>query len=85
MTAVTVTFLTRKGCTLCDETLPRVERAALRLGIEVLVEDVDESGQTDEYGDRVPVILGSDRRVLAWGRIGDARVMVALLRARLGG
>jgi len=78
----TVRFLTRRGCPLCDEALPVVERAAARLGFAVVVEDVDTSGRTGEYGDRVPVVLSAGGRVVASGRIGPARLWWALLGLR---
>jgi hypothetical protein len=82
--AVTITFLTRRGCSLCDETLARLEPLAGRAGVDVAVEDVDDAGLAAEHGERVPVILDRDGRVLAWGRIGDVRLRWSVLRARLG-
>jgi len=46
------------------------------------VEDVDTSGRTGEYGDRVPVVLSAGGRVVASGRIGPARLWWALLGLR---
>jgi hypothetical protein len=78
----TVRFLTRRGCPLCDEALPIVERVAARLGFAVVVEDIDSAGRAGEYGDRVPVVLSAGGRVVAGGRFGRARLWCALLRLR---
>ncbi len=75
-------FLTRRNCTLCDAALPRVQRAAgwLRLDIEVV--DVDSAGLADEYGERIPVLLGTDDRVVAEAPL--RRFWWTLLRFRVG-
>ena len=76
-----VRFLTRDGCSLCDDALPRVRRIAPRLGLEVEVLDVDAAGLAGAYGERIPVLLGRDDRVLAEGRM--ERLWWPLFKERL--
>ena len=53
-----VTFLTRKGCHLCDEARPVLARAIRRLGVAVNEVDIDTDDRlTAEYGLRIPVVL----------------------------
>ncbi len=76
-------FLTRRDCPLCVAGKERVDRWAARLGVEVAVVDVDAvPALTEEYGDRVPVLLVGDQ-ILAEGRMPPARVVAGLLRLRL--
>jgi thiol-disulfide isomerase/thioredoxin len=79
-----VTFVTRVGCTLCDEAWPHVAEWAGRLELNVEVIDVDAEGLADRYGDRVPVVLGPGGEELLSGRFGRLRVLRAMLRARYG-
>jgi thiol-disulfide isomerase/thioredoxin len=79
-----VTFLTRRGCTLCDEAWPHVAEWADRLQVGVEVVDVDAEGLAERYGDRVPVVLGPEGDELLAGRFGRLRVLRAMLRARYG-
>ena len=78
-----VVFLTRRGCSLCDEAEPRVRAAARWLRLDLRVADVDEAGLGERYGDRVPVVLGPGGREIAAGRFGFGRLVWRLLRARL--
>jgi hypothetical protein len=75
---MTVIFLTRKGCSLCDEALPIVEREAARAGRGVEVVDVDTSPWQEPYGQRVPVVIVDGVVVLA-GRFGEREVRKALV------
>jgi hypothetical protein len=74
---MTVLFLTRRGCTLCDEVLPVVEREAARFGHAFEVVDVDGSSWRETYGERVPVVIVDSAVVLA-GRFGEREVRRAL-------
>lgn len=78
-TRMTVVFLTRRGCTLCDEVRPVVEREAARSGHAFEVVDVDGSVWREPYGDRVPVVILDGVVVLA-GRFGEREVRRALAR-----
>lgn len=78
-----ITVLTRSGCGLCDEALPRVRRAARLAGFTVLVTDVDAAGLAGRYGEQVPVVLGPDGEPVAWGRLGTARLVWSLARLRV--
>jgi hypothetical protein len=80
---MTIRFLTRAGCYLCEEAKPRVLAGARRLGLDLQVVDVDAAGLAGEYGDRVPVVLGPDGRELCSGRIGGLRLAWRLLGVRL--
>ena len=75
-----ITSVTRAGCSLCNEMLPRVETAASRWGFAVRVVDVDRAGLSERYGDRVPVVLDPGGSVVASGRLGAASLMWRLLR-----
>ncbi|MFH2073432.1 MAG: glutaredoxin family protein [Actinomycetota bacterium] len=80
-----VIFVTRQGCTLCDEALPGVVGWAERLGLELSVVDVDASpGLLERFDHRVPVVLSSDGEVLLEGRWGGLRGARMMLRARYG-
>lgn len=69
-----IRFLTRAGCGLCADAEPLVRAAALSRGIDMEVVDVDtDPGLRAEHGDRVPVVLTVDGRVLAEGRIESGR------------
>jgi hypothetical protein len=76
-------FLTRRGCSLCEQARPRVRAAARSLGLRTEVVDVDEAGLADRYGGRVPVVLAPDHTELASGRISVPRLLWRLLRHRL--
>ena len=53
-----VTFVTRAGCTLCEEALPAVRRVAERAGVALVVADVDADAELKEqWSDHVPVVL----------------------------
>lgn len=78
----TITVLTREGCHLCDDLMPRVRRTAGALGYRVQVVDVDAAGLADRYGTRVPVVLDPGGEEIASGRIRTGPLVVALVRAR---
>jgi glutaredoxin len=53
-----VTFVTRAGCTLCDEALPVVRRVAEQAGLQLVIADVDaDPALKEEWSDHVPVVL----------------------------
>ncbi len=72
-----VRFITRRHCRICAEALPLVADRAERKGWEFEVVDVDDSGLTGEYGDRVPVVLLDGLEMLS-GRFGRRQVRRAL-------
>jgi len=53
----TLTFVTRVGCSLCDEARPVVERLATRAGVALEEADVDAVPALSEWSDHVPVVL----------------------------
>lgn len=77
-----LTYLTRPGCGLCDEALPRLEAAVRWLPVELDVVDIttDEDLES-EYHLRIPVVLDRRGRVVAEGQISSS----AALRAALSG
>lgn len=80
-----VTFLTRKGCHLCDEARPVLARSIRRLGVAVNEVDIDTDDRlTAEYGLRIPVVLDPEGRVLAEGVIDDTRALRRVLRGAFG-
>lgn len=73
---LSVKFLTRDGCHLCDEARPVLEKVAKQMN--VTIEEVDIEGDdelTKLYGLRVPVVLGAHGRVLAEGVIDDRKLL----------
>lgn len=79
-----LTFLTRRGCGLCDEALLPVGVAAKRLGVELIITDISTDPELeDEFHLRIPVILDRRGRVLAEGQINRRDAVVAALRAWL--
>jgi hypothetical protein len=80
----TLRFVTREGCGRCASALARMRRMAERLGVVVIVEDVDASFDLYEaFTDRVPVVLDGAGTVMAEGSIGAGAASWAVLRARL--
>lgn len=53
----TLTFVTRSGCSLCEEARPVVERLAARGGVALEEADVDAVPALSEWSDHVPVVL----------------------------
>ncbi len=83
-----VRFVTRANCSLCDRGRERLARVASLVGVEIEDVDVDrDPALRDEYGGRVPVVLGPGDRVLGEGRLSAGRLAAALLgeRMRSGG
>lgn len=80
-----ITFVTRQGCTLCEEALPGIQSWVERLGLEMAVVDVDQSpGLLADFDHRVPVVLSQGGEVLLEGRWGGLREARMMLRARYG-
>ena len=52
-----VVFVTRRGCSMCAQAQPVVERLAARAGVPVTVADVDADPALAEWSDHVPVVL----------------------------
>ncbi|HSN57183.1 MAG TPA: glutaredoxin family protein [Candidatus Sulfomarinibacteraceae bacterium] len=68
---VSVIFLTRPGCHLCEEALPVARRVARLTHQDLAVVNIDGDDElVAEYGLRIPVVTTDDGRVLAEGRIG---------------
>ncbi|MCW2599634.1 MAG: hypothetical protein JWM02_1463 [Frankiales bacterium] len=52
-----VTFVTRAGCSLCEQARPVVERLVRQAGLSLTVADVDADAGMREWSDHVPVVL----------------------------
>jgi hypothetical protein len=75
---VTVTVLSRVGCTACTQAVADVRRICAELGVPWTVEDVDADPELRaEYGDRVPVILLDGAEHGYW-RVEEDRLRQAL-------
>lgn len=80
-----ITFVTREGCTLCEEALPGIRGWAERLGVSMEVVDVDASSDLlARFDHEVPVVLSGEGEVLLAGRWGPLREARMMLRARYG-
>ena len=80
-----ITFITRQGCTLCEEALPGIQSWVERFGLGLAVVDVDESPDLlTDFDHRVPVVLSQEGEVLLEGRWGGLREARMMLRARYG-
>ena len=79
----TITFVTRKSCSLCDEALQTLRLAAKPPLVEITTIDVDSDRDLlKRFGNRVPVVLSPDGRVLAEGRISKRQARRALQKVR---
>jgi thiol-disulfide isomerase/thioredoxin len=73
---LSVRFLTRDGCHLCDEARPVLEKVAKSMNVAIKELDVDgDEDLAKLYGLRVPVVLGTHDRVLAEGVIDDRKLL----------
>jgi len=74
--SLSVRFLTRDGCHLCDEARPILAKVAKGMNVAITEVDIDSDNElTKRYGLRVPVILGAHDRVLAEGVIDDRKLL----------
>ena len=81
MSPLTLRFLIRSGCRLCDEARPLVARAARRAGAKL--EEIDIERDDDllqRFHLRIPVLLGPGGEVVAEGVIDDLRTLSRTLR-----
>ena len=79
--SLSVRFLTRQGCHLCDEARPVLEKVAKSMNVGIEEVDIDGDDElTKLYGLRVPVILGAHDRVLAEGVIDDRKLLKDALK-----
>ena len=73
-----VSFLTRRGCSLCDTAKPVVARAAADAGVPFEVRDVDADPEDLAlWSDRVPVVL-LDGELHAYWRVDERALRRAL-------
>lgn len=77
-----LTFLTRPGCGLCDEALPRLEAVVRWLPVGVDVVDITTDHELESaYHLRIPVLLDRQGRVVAEGQISSYAALQAGLSA----
>jgi len=77
-----VVFLTRPGCHLCEDVLPRVQRVSRLLRRQLVVRDItDDPGLEELYHDRIPVLVDGRGRLLAEGPLGLGAVLRAVVRS----
>lgn len=77
-----LTLIGRIGCHLCAEARVVVEAVAADVGVDWDERDVDADPRlTDEYGDRVPVVLLDGREHSYW-RVDESRLRAALAGQR---
>ena len=81
MNPLSLRFLTRPGCHLCDEARPLVVDAVGRVGGTLQEVDIDQDQSLlIQFDLRIPVLLGPDDQVVAEGIIDDRRGLVRILR-----
>lgn len=81
MNSLSLRFLTRRGCHLCDEARPLVVEAAGRVGAALEEVDIDQDESLLTLFDlRIPVLLGPHDQVVAEGIIDDRKELVRSLR-----
>ena len=74
MRVLSVKFLTRKNCHLCDDAREVLAEITEDIGLQVDEVDIDTDGELIKlWGLRVPVVLASHDRVIAEGIIDDKR------------
>lgn len=82
--SLSVQFLTRQGCHLCDDARPILAKVASRLNVAIEEVDIDtDDDLVKRYGLRIPVVLGTHDRVLAEGVIADTKLLKDALRAEV--
>jgi glutaredoxin len=81
---LSVTFLTRSGCHLCDEARGVLDSLSNEIALQVEEVDIDtDDDLVKRYGLRVPVILAPHQRVIAEGIIDDPRALKDQIEAAL--
>lgn len=81
MNSLSLRFLTRTGCHLCDEARPLVIEAVGRVGATLEEVDIDQDESLlNRFDLRIPVLLAPDDQVVAEGIIDDRRKLVRILR-----
>ncbi|MEX2424359.1 MAG: glutaredoxin family protein [Acidimicrobiia bacterium] len=82
MNRISLEFLTRSGCHLCDDAAPAVRRAARALGGAVEVVDIEgDDAFTRDYGLRIPVVR-LDGVIIAEGSFSAFQLWWRIVRRR---
>lgn len=73
---LSVTFLTRVGCHLCEDARVVLDAVSAEMGLRVDEVDIDSDDDlVKNWGLRVPVVLATHDRVIAEGIIDDKRTL----------
>ena len=76
MRVLSVKFLTRKNCHLCDDARATLAEITDEIGLRVNEVDIDtDEALVKQWGLRVPVVLATHDRVIAEGIIDDKRTL----------
>lgn len=78
---ISIRFLTRKGCHLCEDALAVLRPIASKAGVGIEIIDIDlDLDLLTIYNDRVPVVERSNGTVIAEGVI-DPGVLASAITA----
>jgi hypothetical protein len=78
----TIEFLTRSGCGLCHDALPRVRLICRLLGRKLEVVDIAEDPHLErEFASRIPVLRSDGGLVLAEGTLSWKQSFLAVRKA----
>jgi hypothetical protein len=73
---LSVIFLTRVGCHLCEDARAVLDAVSAEMGLRVDEVDIDSDDDlVKNWGLRVPVVLATHDRVIAEGIIDDKRTL----------
>lgn len=76
MRVLSVKFLSRKNCHLCDDARDTLAEITKEIGLRVDEVDIDGDEElAKQWGLRVPVVLATHDRVIAEGIIDDKRTL----------
>ena len=79
-----LTVVVGDSCSLCDVALARLQLPARTLGVSIVTEGLEVDDNREQYGVRVPVVVGPTGNVLAEGNVSQAAAWMAAIRTRLG-
>ena len=84
MRVLSVKFLTRKNCHLCDDARAVLHEINAEIGLQVNEVDIDTDDELVKvWGLRVPVVLATHDRVIAEGIIDDKRALKSQIQKAL--
>jgi hypothetical protein len=81
---LSVKFLTRKNCHLCDDARAVLDEITAEIGLQVNEVDIESDDELVKlWGLRIPVVLATHDRVIAEGIIDDKRSLRDQIRRAL--